>query len=194
LLEDSFQLACSAVVNGSRALMALEERFPAGLAKPPWPEQSIQAGALSLLARLALLFGVRMVRGTGVQALADLAALSEELTFEPGEPVFRRGVPRGDFLLVVEGEVLAEREGPRLERRYGPGELVSAIATLAGVADAWPARAVTPVRGISFPIDALFDLMEEHFDLVRSTVAAIGARREELLEHLALEAGDLTLT
>jgi CRP-like cAMP-binding protein len=62
------------------------------------------------------------------------------------------------------------------------------------VADAWQARAMTAVRGVSFPIDALFDLMEEHFDLVRSTLAAVGARRDLLLEHMASESSDFVLT
>jgi hypothetical protein len=62
------------------------------------------------------------------------------------------------------------------------------------VADTWQAQATAPTRAISFPIEALFDLMEEHFDLVRSTLAALGARRELLLEYLATQSRDLVLT
>jgi hypothetical protein len=36
--------------------------------------------------------------------------------------------------------------------------------------------------------------MEEHFDLVSSTLSALGARRDLLIDHLAEESGDLVLT
>ena len=94
----------------------------------------------------------------------------------------------------ADGFNLAEREKPAVERRYSPGDLVCGAAILGRVADAWQARAITITRGISFPIEALFDLMEEHFDLVRSTFVALGARRELLIAHLAAESKELVLT
>jgi CRP-like cAMP-binding protein len=196
MLEDSFQLARSAVVNGLRALMRLEERIPTGAptSRRDAPFFEAPPGTLSLVERLALLLGVRMLRGTGVQALADLAALSQQVSFDAGELIIERGVGREDLILVVNGEVLAERDDPAVRRTYGPGDLVCGVAVLGQVASAWQARAMTPVRGVSFPIDALFDLMEEHFDLVRSTLSALGARRELLLEHLASESNDFILS
>jgi hypothetical protein len=101
---------------------------------------------------------------------------------------------REHLIQIIDGEVLAERKGPTVERHYAPGDLVCGAAILGRVADRWEARATSPMRGISFPIEALFDLMEEHFDLVRSAFAAIGARRELLLDHLAAESGELVLT
>jgi hypothetical protein len=81
-----------------------------------------------------------------------------------------------------------------MQRHYGPGDLVCGAAILGEVAGAWQAQAVTAIRGISFPIEMLFDLMEEHFDLVRSTLFALGARRELLLEHMASKSSDLIVT
>jgi CRP-like cAMP-binding protein len=80
-----------------------------------------------------------------------------------------------------------------MRRSYGPGDLICGAAVLGGVSGSWQARAVTPIRAISVPLEALFDMMEEHFDLVRSTFAALSARRELLIAHLAA-AGDLVLT
>ena len=196
MLEDSFQLARSAVVNSSRALTQLEERIPTGAptSRREAPAFVAPPGALSLVERLAILLGVRLLRGTGVQALADLAAVSRQVSFAPGELIIERGIESEQLLLVVDGDVLAEREGPAVRRHYGPGDLVCGAAILGAVGDAWQARATTAVRGVSFPIDALFDLMEEHFDLVRSTLAAVGARRDLLLEHLASESNGLVLT
>jgi CRP-like cAMP-binding protein len=196
MLEDSFQLARSAVVNGLRALMRLEERVPTGApaSRREAPFFEAPPGTLGLVERLAALLGVRMLRGTGVQALADLAALSRQVSFDARQLIVERGLEREDLILVVNGEVLAERENPAVRRVYGPGDLVCGAAILGQVAGDWQARTITPFRGVSFPIDALFDLMEEHFDLVRSTLTALGARRELLLEHLASESTDFILT
>jgi CRP-like cAMP-binding protein len=197
MLEDSFQLARSAVINSSRAVMRLEDQVPAG--DPVGPHDSsllstVPRGTLSLVERLALLLDVRMLRLGGVQALADLAAVSEQVSFSAGEFILERGAPHEHLIRIVDGEVLAEREDPAVVRRLGPRDLVCGTAILGDVADGWQARCVTPTRGISFPIETLFDLMEEHFDLVRSTLAALGARRQLLLEHLAATTRDLEIT
>jgi CRP-like cAMP-binding protein len=197
MLEDSSQLARSAVVNASRAVTQLEERVSMGDAVALDDRSLVSMvppGTMTLVERLALLLDVRMLRLAGVQALADLAAVSEELSFAAGELVFERGVEHDHLVRIVEGEVLAERAGPAVVRRQGPGDLVCGTAILGHVAERWQARAVTPTRAISFSIEALFDLMEEHFDLVRSTLAALGARRELLLDRLAALTPDLELT
>jgi CRP-like cAMP-binding protein len=197
MLEDSFPVARSAVVNSSRAMMRLEEQVPTGdPISPDDPSRlsTVPPGALSLVERLALLLDVPMLRLGGVQALADLAAVSHEVSFAAGEWILERGVPHEHLIRIVDGEVLAEREGPAVVRRHGAGDLVCGTAILGQVADGWQARSVTPTRGISFPVEALFDLMEEHFDLIRSTMSAHGARRQLLLEHLAATTHDLEIT
>ena len=196
LLEDSFQVARSAVMNASRALMRVEERVPTGAPaslREESPLPSVPAGTLSLVERLALLLDVRLLRFAGVQALADLAALSQQVSFAEDDVILDH--TEGEHLIrIVDGEVLAQREDPAVERHYGSGDLICGAAILGRVANGWRARAITPVRGISFPVEGLFDLMEEHFDLVRSTLTALATRRALLIEHMAARSPDLVLT
>jgi CRP-like cAMP-binding protein len=197
LLEDSASLARAAVINATRAVTRLEERSPSGPPRPPRVVSPLPAptqGPLSLVDRLAALVDVRMLRGAGVQALVDLAATSEEVFFDRDQVVFPRGVEREHMILLVDGEVLSSRVDPALDRRYGPGDIVGGVNGFGAPALAWEARATVPGRGIAFPIEGWFDLMEEHFDLVRSTFSALMARRELLLEHLAETSGGLVLT
>jgi CRP-like cAMP-binding protein len=196
MLEDSFQVARSAVMNASRALMRVEERVPTGAPaslREESPLPSVPAGTLSLVERLALLLDVRLLRFAGVQALADLAALSQQVSFAEDDVILDH--TEGEHLIrIVDGEVLAQREDPAVERHYGSGDLICGAAILGRVANGWRARAITPVRGISFPVEGLFDLMEEHFDLVRSTLTALATRRALLIEHMAARSPDLVLT
>jgi len=149
---------------------------------------------LSLVERLAFLLEIRMLRGAGVQTLGDLASMTRESVFDAGATVLERGVPRSELHLVIDGEVLATREGPSAVRHYGAGDLVCGAAAFGTRAPFWDAKAVTPTRVLSFPIEAWFDLMEQHFDLVRSTFEALLLRRELLLEHLASGREELVLS
>jgi CRP-like cAMP-binding protein len=195
LLEDSFPLARGAVLNAARATARLEERVPVMQKTVAKPARALpDEGTLSLVERLALLAEVRMLGGAGVQSIVDLAAASRETRFEVGATLLERGAERHDMLLVVSGEVVADHQDPHVERRYGPGDIVCGVASFGAPAPRWEARAAKATRVISFPIEVWFDLMEEHFDLVKSALAAAGARREVLLEELARGTEQLVLT
>ncbi len=196
LLEDSFDLARAAVQRSSLAVAHIEEQIPAWPAPPPRNE-GCRAGApaeLDAMHRLAFLADVRMLRGPGVQALADLAEVSTERSYASGEVLLPRGVEREDLMVVVQGRVHASRLAPAVERTYGPGDLVCGVAAFGAQAPPWEAVAIEPTRVIAFSIRAWFDLMEEHFELVRSTLGALASRRELLLEHLAEVTGGVVLT
>ena len=197
LLEDSFQAARAGVTNAARSVALLEERIP----ELPREDRCAPGGChvsgatpLSLVERLAFLVDIPMLRGAGVQTLGDLAGMSRESTFEAGATVLARGVDRSELFVVVGGEVLATRQGPGAVRHYGPGDLVCGAAAFGTRAPFWEARAVTPTRMLSFPIEVWFDLMEQHFDLVRSIFEALMVRREQLLEHLASGQQEMVLS
>ncbi len=197
LLEDSPRLAHAAVLNVARGVAELEKRVPGGLPQSPAHHPGALRrlpAALSLLERVAAMVDVSMLRGGGVQALVDLAADSQEVSFDLGSIVFPRGVQHQQLIVLVEGEVLSTRVDPALERRYGPGDVLGGVAAFGAPALAWESRATTPGRGIAVDIEAWFELMEEHFDMVRSTLSAILARRELLLDHLAEASGGIVLT
>src|SRR5258708_7004500 len=92
LLEDSFPLARQALVNSSATVANLEERVSGdvpGSAHTGSP--SYVTSSLDLVERLAFLSDVGMLRGAGVQTLADLAMIAREAVFASGEVVLTRG-------------------------------------------------------------------------------------------------------
>jgi hypothetical protein len=59
------------------------------------------------------------------------------------------------------------------------------MAALGEAASAWEAQAVEPTRVLSLLVEDWYDLMEEHFDLVRSALRAVALTSERLLDELA---------
>ena len=151
-----------------------------------------RSAPLAFVERLAILADVPLLRGAGIQVLVELADSIEEVTFEPGSAIFERGDRRGQILLVLEGEAEGNRLDPGAHACvFGPGSVVGGVASLGEPILAWQARAITRVRALSMSLEDWFDLMEEHFDLVRSALSAIALPREAILDDLSASTGEL---
>jgi CRP-like cAMP-binding protein len=188
ILEDSFSLARAALANSVSTVAAIEIRQWAAVADPRGAVDvhvpSVEP-PLAFVDRVAMLAEVPLLRGAGIQVLVELAESLEERTFQPGEMLFERGAPRTDVYWLLQGEVVGDRRDPDLQVLFGPGSLVGGSASLGEAIVAWQAHAVTRVRVLAMRIEDWFDLMEEHFDLVRSALSALALRRETILEDLA---------
>jgi CRP-like cAMP-binding protein len=194
LLEESFGLVRAALANSVATVARLEAHQWATLAQP---RGSIVVHApaveppLAFVERVAILAETPLVRGAGIQVLVELAESAEELSFQPGDILFQRGAPRGEAHWVLQGEVLGERADPDIEVLFGPGSFVGGVASLGDPIAAWQARALTRVHVLSIRIEDWVDLMEEHFDLVRSALSAMALWREGILDDLAERGGEV---
>ncbi len=196
LLEDSFGLARAAVRNSVIGLVAgLEARrwaaedAPRGavVARVPPPSACLalrRAPRRSCRCRDATWRRNPGPRGTSRTAM-------EEVTFEPGKTIFERGNLRGEALLVLQGEAEGNRLDPPLRVVFGPGSVVGGVASLGESMLAWEARAITRVRALSMRLEDWFDLMEEHFDLVRAALSGMALQREAILGDLSTGRGEL---
>jgi CRP-like cAMP-binding protein len=192
IFEDSFELTRGNISISAKSLVDLDGRLAAS---PTAAREAPRVRrATSLVEKLAFMLDVRMLRGAGVQALADLAGATEEDTFEAGEVVLERGVERDKFVFVVDGQARADRAAPDLVRTYGYGQLVCGPASFGPWSAPWRAVATVPTRTLSLPIETAFDAMEEHFDLARSVMASLAAQRQLVIEQLAREVKGLVLT
>jgi CRP-like cAMP-binding protein len=186
LLEDSFTLARAAVLGSVRTVADLEARLWARGRTAPLRRVTVAPGAqLDLIERLALLVEAPLLRGAGVQVLSDLAGASEVASFAAGAPLLERGKASGRVLVIVEGDVEARRVAPDVTWHGGPGDVVCGTAAFGDAVAAWRADARTQVRALAFRVEDWLDLMEAHFEMVRSTLGALSLDRERLLEELA---------
>jgi CRP-like cAMP-binding protein len=190
LLEDSFELTRRAVTAAATAVARLDERLPR-IERPARPHAIPRAfdGPLTMVERISFFTEIGVSLDVGVQALADLANVSKDLSVKPGASLFDSGGANDHFFLVVDGEIEATRKDPDVRRRYALGEAVTGAAALSERRAHWAARAVGSARLLAVPIEAWFDLMEEHFELANSTIAVFARDRERILDQLAAEAG-----
>jgi CRP-like cAMP-binding protein len=184
LMDDSFRLTQAVVLRLARRVADLEQRI---VASDPWGlvdprHNGFLSRPLNVLERLAALLDEPLLRGAGVQTLSDLALVSEEFAFDAGQRVFERGVSREHMFVVLEGEIDVSRVAPDVVRRSALGQIVGGAAAFGEPALAWEGHARTPTRALAFRVEDWFDLMEEHFDMVRATLGALAVRSEELRE------------
>jgi len=191
LLEDSFDLTRRGIVSAATTVARLDERVAAVVPVTPRVHTltTRPKRALNAIERLAFLTEVEMARGAGVQALADLAAASHEVRLNDGNVLLRPGEGREYLYLIVDGRLEAAWQSPQMKRRYTTGDVVGGAAALSEAANDWEAKALSAARLLAVPIEAWFDLMEEHFELAHSTFAFLAEHRERILDHLAAEAG-----
>jgi CRP-like cAMP-binding protein len=196
LLEESFGLARAAVRNAVWHVSRLIEQFwstqeearaPAVLQVPAID------GPLAFVDRVAILAGAPLLRSAGIQVLVELAEAFSEATFEAGDVIFERGVRRGQAFLVLEGEALGTRHDPEVRVIFGPGTWVGGVATLGPSIAAWEAHAVTRVRALTLRIEDYLNVMEEHFDLVRSALSELARLREVILAEFESSGGPVDL-
>jgi len=190
LLEDSFELTRLGIVSLASTVARLDQRIPTiAKTRPQSATYSPRFGPLTMVERIAFLTELGIARGAGIQALADVANVSTESTLRLGEELFREAETRDHFFLVVDGEIEAARRNPDVHRLYSAGEVVTSAAALSPLSREWAARARSPARLLAVPLEAWFDLMEEHFDLAQSTMAVLAVERERILDRLAADAG-----
>jgi CRP-like cAMP-binding protein len=188
LLEDSFELTRVSVLGAARRVARLEEQLlQRGIA--PWvPASSVPQPLrrpLGVLERLALLMDALPFRRAGVQTLSDLALAAAEQELAPGDVLLSQGSKPDCVFLVLQGEVEATGPHSSLQWTFGPGHIVCGTAAFTDAVRGWSARAKSQTLVLAFRIEDWFDVMEEHFDLVRSALAGLALEHERLLDLVA---------
>jgi CRP-like cAMP-binding protein len=187
LLEDNFEISRNGIRNLARDLHALivevsshgqpadSPRVEPGPPPPPEP--------MNLVDRILVLRRTEPFRWAHMQAITRLAEAAEETRFAPGDEVFEGADAVGAYYVVAAGEVQATRAGSEpMSARFGAFTLVCAAASMAGELGLYSARATAPTIVMRLRTEDIFEVMEEHFDLVRATFMMLSGERERLLE------------
>ncbi len=179
-LEEHFELAIASALRSSKdvhelSLVLAPDGGFAPIDVPPATEGAAPHAPLNLVQKIEVLRESHVFRRANVQALVRLALLATEIRAGAGGTVFHRGEAAGRFHLVAGGVVEARREAPSLVARFGRGDLVCGYGALGSADNHYVAVALSPAVVFAFSEEDFFDVMEEHFDLTRSVLAAIAS-------------------
>lgn len=117
--------------------------------------------------------------------VARLQDAGEVVAFQPGEALVTFGQPSSAFFYILEGEAAAYDEvtGERYgNATLGPTQFTGEISLLTGGTAMLTNKAVTRVRAIRVPRDALLQLMAAIPDMSDIIVTVLAARRRRLIE------------
>lgn len=151
-----------------------------GFPEPP-PDDGLGVLADSVLTRLLAMREVDAFSSASVQALTELADKAHTVHASPGQLVFPPGAAADKILIVLSGEVHAERRiAPVLSARFGRSQLVLEASAFGEVLGEYAISAVTDASIIVIAQTDIDDVTEDHFDLFTSFLRATTVERERL--------------
>ncbi len=127
---------------------------------------------LTLLEKVNLLQKAPIFQGIRTESLARVAAIAEEVSFEPNAVLFREDEASDTMFVVLEGEVALLRKGERTEK-IGPPHLVGTLALLADDPRCESAMATQPTRALQIDQQEFYDLMAEDFSITRAILRTL---------------------
>jgi len=130
---------------------------------------------LSVTERIFFLAKVPLFSDLGLDSQTQLAAIAEEVTFQPGELLFQQGDVGDSLYVVLDGEVAILLDGHEVNRMT-PGESFGEIAVLDRGTRTAGGRAVSDVLALRIDRRAVEDLMARSSELRLAIVAELGSR------------------
>jgi CRP-like cAMP-binding protein len=180
--EEHFEFARASMVNAAGNLQKLHLATSpgGGFAEPPAPSNE-EPHALNLQERTLALRGVAIFQTAGIQALALLATGATERALVAGERLFTRGDPSTALLVVARGTIRIEREDPVIRARFGPGSLVGGGASISFLTQPYTAEAESSAVVLELHREDVIDALEDHVEMIHSTLAGLAMEREQVL-------------
>lgn len=158
------------------------------------PPESIRHSRRVQSEHATWLEGVELFRGLKPAALQRIARVTQEVTFQAGEAIFRHGEPGDKLWLLLEGKVRIARDlhglGEETLAMLSGGQMFGEMALLdesPRSADAW---AHTACRLLTLPKDGFDDLLftdkDLAYEVLWSMVRMLTSRLRETNDKLAL--------
>ena len=123
-------------------------------------------------------------RNVGVEQLAEVAAAATERHLEPGEILLRQGDVSEHVYVIVEGNVVLERDGI-VVTVLGAGKGFGDLSLEPGSTNALSARAVEHTHVLRFSTQDLVEEMLDHPEIAVGIVRALAQRLRESAATLA---------
>ena len=172
LFEDDVHILYGQAQILARRLLAVRKRIPDGteLAPDGWDPIPDALGA-DLIARLRYMRQGGAFRNASLDALVELARRLEEVSFAPGETIWRTGTASGYAVILTAGRVRCTLPDGR-HFIAGPGYPMGNLESQCGELRWYDATAETPTHGLRAETQFFLDIMEDHVQMARDYLSS----------------------
>ena len=188
VLEQNFDYARQLLQFGAadlaeRGLTVGGKQLFAGLDQPTGADpQGLERRKLHTIDRLLVLRSTRMLAQAPVQAVASLAQLATQQSFRRGEHLFHVDEPIKELHVLVSGRVRLSRPQAHVDGLIAPTRVLGGLIAFGCNRRFYEATAESDGVLLVLRKEDLFDVMEDHFGLVRSLFARIAENHEQLMQ------------
>jgi CRP/FNR family transcriptional regulator, cyclic AMP receptor protein len=133
---------------------------------------------LTTVEKIIFLKSVDIFSHATIEELGKVAALTEEVYFEPGEMIYRQGEPIDAIYFTLKGRIAVEGNGHVL-RQIGEKQALGTVAALDGNPAIHTVKAIEPVYALRLNTQDFDDILSVDFELVRAVFRALCRRIRE---------------
>lgn len=108
------------------------------------------------------------------ESLARVAAIAQEVTYQPREQLYRENDAADSMFVVLEGEVSLMRNGQEAQK-VGANQMLGTLAMLAGRHQPESAVAIQATRTLQIDQQEFYDAMAEDFNITRGILRALAS-------------------
>ena len=132
----------------------------------------MEQGTLTAIEKVIFLKSLDIFKHATIEELGGVAALTEEVHFEPGETIFREGEPVDAIYLILTGRVAVEGNG-QVVREVGEKQAFGTVAALDGNPAIHTVKAIDAVYALKLNAQDFDDILSLDFELVRAIFRAL---------------------
>ena len=127
---------------------------------------------LAAIEKVIFLKSVDIFRHAPIEELGRIAALTEEVHFEAGETIFRKGEPTDAIYLILAGRVAIESNG-QIVREVTEKQALGTVAALDRNPAVHTVKAIDAVYALKLNAQDFDDILSVDFELVRAVFHAL---------------------
>jgi CRP-like cAMP-binding protein len=127
---------------------------------------------LATIEKVIFLKSVDIFSHATIEELGRIAALTDEVHFEPGETIYREGEPTDAIYLMLKGRVAVESNG-RVVRQVTDRQAFGTVAALDRNPAVHTLKALDAVHTLKLSAQDFDDILSVDFECVRSVIHAL---------------------
>ena len=132
----------------------------------------MEQGTFTAIEKVIFLKSVDIFSHATIEELGRVAALTEEVHFEPGETIYREGEPVDAIYLILTGRVAVEGSG-QVVREVGEKQAFGTVAALDRNPAIHTVKAIDAVYALKLNAQDFDDILSLDFELVRAIFRAL---------------------